>query len=421
MSDLIQPQTQLCQTILVQGATGNTGFATINSLLISQPHPFHIKAGVHDVSKVDKIEKLVALGQQVEVVHLDTEYPQTVRAALRGVNKVMLCPPNTEDRVEAAKLLIQAAVDSGTVDQIVLISILSADKCAVSFQKQFFAIEQYLERCGLAFTILRCPFFMEDFYFFASHLLGGQLRLPLGEGSTVMMSTQDVGECAAVVLSSCERVHYRKCYNLTGPDALDGVSMAAALSEALEISITYYSISSAEAKNMFLSVGFDPTQAAGFIELFQLLSLGAGELVSQESACLLGRPPIPLTVWAKEHRLALAERATEQMYSPTTLTNEQGQQTVNQQGQQGSVSNSGKAKERVYTVQSPKLSTSIPVQNTTRQTLPVFQYQRGPFPHLVGHSEQWNATYLPLHEERRQRSEYERSMGVTTTNGCSIS
>ena len=46
-----------------------------------------------------------------------------MRAALQGIHKVMLCPPNTEDRVAATKLLIQAAVDAGVV-HIVLISIL---------------------------------------------------------------------------------------------------------------------------------------------------------------------------------------------------------------------------------------------------------------------------------------------------------
>jgi len=405
------------QTILVQGATGNTGFATITALL-SHPHTFKIRAGVHDLSKIDK---LTALGPQMDVVQLDTEYPQTVHAALQGVNKLMVCPPNTVDRVGASKLLIQAAVDAG-VKHIVLISILGADKCAVTFQKQFYAIEQYLERCEVAFTILRCPFFMEDFYFFAPYLLEGQVRLPIGADTTFMISTQDIGECAAVILASRETIHHRKYYNLSGPEPLDGDKMAEALSEGLGLPITYTNVSDVEAEDMFQRAGFEPSQAFGLIELFQLLSLGADEFVSQESTYLLGRPPVSLSVWAKEHSLFLIDRArTLQIRLPgdsiVRTTNEQGQQIVNQQGQQGSAYI--KADKQVYF--SPQSSSIHNNDFIPQQISPVFRYQRGSFPHLEGHTEQWNTTNYPFHLERRTKREYARGNGIAQERECTIS
>jgi len=256
---------------------------------------------------------------------------------------------------------------------------------------------------------------MEDFYFLAPHLLRGQLQFPLGAGSTVMMSTKDVGECAAAILASRETVHYGKRYSLTGPEPLDGNKMAAALSEGLSMPIMYNNISSTEARDMFLNVGFEPSQAAGFVEVFQLLSLGGGTVVSQDSVSLLGRQPTSLSAWARDNNGLLTDRARvtqfEHYQSPIGLesklpadavyvvTNEQGQQTVNQQGQQGVY----------YPTNSSTLSSSIPVYVTPQPT-PVASYQRGAFPHLVGHSESWNSTFYPVHEERRHKQELERTL-----------
>jgi uncharacterized protein YbjT (DUF2867 family) len=407
-------------TVLVQGATCSTGFATITALL-NHPHQFQIRVGAHDLAKTGKLDKIRS---QVDVVHLDTEYSQTVRAALQGVTKLMLCPPNSEERVAATKLLIQAAVDCGTVSHIVMISILGAEKCAVSFQKQFYSIEQYLERCGVPYTILRCPFLMDDFYFFIPQLLEGHLRVPLGAGCTVMMSAQDVGECAAAVLASQSATHHGKIYSLTGPESLDGNKIACALSAGLGRTISYVPISASDAETKFVSLGFLPYQAAGFIELFQLLALGGGECVSSDSSNLLGRPPVSLAAWSQGHREALSDLAHHTTpttpvaptpsFIPTTpqhlinrATNEQGQNTVNQQGQQGAAHPIGEG-EAIYFEQPIKLSSAIPVEVSDTHVNPVAHYQRGSFPHLAGHTEQWYARYYPIHEERRRKRENEQ-------------
>jgi len=171
--------------------------------------------------------------------------------------------------------------------------------------------------------------------------------------------------------------------------------MAAAFSEGLGTPVTYTRISDTEAYNMFLSVGFEPWQATGFIELFNQLALGAGEFVSQDSKSLLGRPPTTLAIWARDHFLTFMDYArTASMKKPqnitlplgttTQLTNGQGQQTVNQQGQQGAVQTWQKS---TIDAQSSLISGQPSTEVTQQQLPPVSFYQRTPFPHLTGHTE----------------------------------
>jgi len=334
------------ETILIQGASGNVGYSILSALTSPRvPHlkPFNIRAGIHDLSKLDKV---MALGPQIEVVQLDTQFPQTVHAALQGVTKLVICPPSSEDRVEATKLLIQAAMEISVV-HIVLISVIGADRCATPSQKQFSCIEQFLERSGVGFTILRCSLFMEDFIWFAPHLMKGKLFLPLHSGSSAMVALRDVAECAATILTSHESVHYQKWYNITGPELLDGPAMASRLSEGLGTAIEFVELTDIEATNTFLALGCTPWQATGFVRIFGMLSLGGPEAVHQDCKSLLGCPATSLAIWARDNYFTFVEIGQGEQQTKTRMephgavnkaTNEQGTSTTNQQGQQGAIS-----------------------------------------------------------------------------------
>jgi len=324
------------ETILVQGASGNVGFSVLSALLsphLPQITPFNLKAGIRDLSKLDKV---MVLGPQIEVVQLDTQFPQTVHTALQGVTKLVVCPPSSEDRVEATKLLIQAAMEA-SISHIVLISVIGADKCATTTQKQFQCIEQFLERSGVGFTVLRCALFMEDFHLFASDFNKGKLFLPLHSGSSAMVALRDVGECAATILISRECVHYQKKYNITGPELLDGLKMASSLSEGLSMPIEYVELTDTEAYNKFLCMGCSPWKASSIVTTFGMLGLGGSEPVHQDTKLLLGCPATTLAIWARDN-YELAQRQNAKAKNTPQVnaaTNEQGTSTTNQQGQQG--------------------------------------------------------------------------------------
>jgi len=350
MSSSIQPTTRLhpTETILVQGAGGVVGYAILSALLSPRlPHmkSFNLRAGIRDLSKLDKV---MSLSPRLEVVQLDTQFPQSVHIALQGVSKLVVCPPSTEDRVEATKLLIQAAMER-SVSHITLISVDGADRCATATQKQFHCIEQFLERSGVCFTILRCALFMEEFLWFASLLMKGKLPLPLHSGSSPMVALRDVGECAATILTSHELVHYQKWYNLTGPEVLDGPAMASRLSEGLGTPITFVELTDIEAYNTFLAFGCTHAQASVLVAAFGMLALGGPDIVHHDTRSLLGCAGTPLAIWARDNYFTFVElsqrvqgKAKVAVAQPhgvmNKATNEQGQSTTNQQGQQGSVS-----------------------------------------------------------------------------------
>jgi len=292
-------------------------------------------------------------------VELNTEYPQTARMALHGVSKFMLCPPNTEDRVEVAKLLIQAAVDTGSVTHIGLVSVMGAERCETLLQKQFRSIELFLEHCGVAFTVFRCPTLMDNFKVFAPQILQGQLSLP-PIGDTTLIAATDVGECAAAVLTSQDSTHERKYYTLTGPESLDGDRMALALSDGLNTPVHY-------------------VNAPGGAQSCQ-----AGN-VSHDVDFLIKRQATPLSRWAQDNSQFFMEQASTTTLPPglaNQATNEQGQQTVNQQGQQGAIHQPDPNVYDQNRRHTPGIDTLHPVPC-------VSMYQRTPFPHLSGHTESW--------------------------------
>lgn len=203
------------ETILVQGASGNVGYAILSALLSPHlPHmmPINLRAGIRDLSKLDKV---MILGPQIEVVQLDTQFPQSVcflctptsltLAGTRcnaGGHQARYLPTQLRRQSRGNKIVntsshgcICAAYFAhicywGCVAfrSLVITELIAADKSTTTNQKQFHSIEQFLERSGVGFTILRCALFMEDFHWFASQLTKGKLLLPLHSGSSAMVA-----------------------------------------------------------------------------------------------------------------------------------------------------------------------------------------------------------------------------------------
>jgi len=260
------------------------------------------------------------------------------------------------------KILIQAAVDAN-VEHIVLISLPGAKQQKILFQRQFRAMEVFLERSGIAFTVLRCTMFMDNFLAFAPSILNGQLDFPIGDGSTPLIDTRDVGECAANVLASENRSRY---YVLTGPESLDCEDMAASLSQGLGINVqSRRSSGNEKTAEAFQKIEFEQWQARGFVELLNLVEAGEMKAVSRDTELLLGRKPTTLLGWTREHAVFFHQIQRQQ------------QTAVNQQGE----------------------------QRATQQELQNKPQPGAYVPHLSGHSQEWYDHYYPLHEQVAMRKD----------------
>lgn len=104
-------------TILITGATGNIG-GEVCRYLAEKKLP--LRSLVRDTSS--KVAKLKAQG--IELAQGDFNQPDTLKAALQGVEKAFLVTPNVPNQVELESGFIDAAQTAG-VRHIVKLSVLT--------------------------------------------------------------------------------------------------------------------------------------------------------------------------------------------------------------------------------------------------------------------------------------------------------
>jgi uncharacterized protein YbjT (DUF2867 family) len=225
----------MSHTILVTGATGTVGSEVVKALA---NRGLSVRAGVHSIIKGDRLKQL---NPEVQLVEIEYTRPETLHVALTGVSRVFLATPFSEDQVDIGKRVIDAAKQAG-VEQIVRLSVVGADaKPGIQLGRWHREVEEYLEQSGLAYTLLRPGGFMQNFLHYNADSIRqqGQLDLPIGEGKVSYIDVRDIAAVAAAVLSAEGTEHYGQAYTLTGPAAVSGAEVAAAIGQATGRAVSY--------------------------------------------------------------------------------------------------------------------------------------------------------------------------------------
>ena len=273
------------ETILIIGAAGNNGLATIESLVNKQLTNTKIRAAVRSAEKATQLTEKYP---SIETVIIDLDKADTLTAAFQGVNKVFMIPGNVEHRETHAKNAIDAAVQAGSVKQFVFYSVVGAEYEAILFAQQFRAGEKYLEKSGLNWTHLRTIFFQDNFFGWADGIKQGALYFGVRNGSFAPLNVADIGEMAANILTTSG--HDNKAYNVTGPELLTGEDMAAVFADVTGKEISYVSPTQEQTLDSLLSTGWPEWQAKGMLELFEVFATNQAAVVSPDGETLLGRP-----------------------------------------------------------------------------------------------------------------------------------
>ncbi|WP_204058512.1 SDR family oxidoreductase [Microbispora corallina] len=215
--------------ILVTGATGLSGSIVVQEFA-RQNVP--VRALVRNPDKARKLHRL----PRVEVVEGDMLRPETLTAALRGVERVLLISSERERMPETQCTFIDAAKAAG-VPHIVK---YSSRESGVGFDIDSFTrtrehrdIERHLEASGLAWTHLRPSQFME--VYLPGTLTGvdprrRELRIPIGDSRLSPVAIEDVAKVAVALMTSDG--HEGRAYDMTGPEALTMKEVVERISEA---------------------------------------------------------------------------------------------------------------------------------------------------------------------------------------------
>jgi len=272
------------ETILITGATGTVGSETVKALAGDD---VKVRAGVHSLIKGDRFRGL----PNVEMVHLDFNNEDSLRAAFTGVSRVFLVTPFTEDQVAIGKILIDHARAAG-VKQVVRLSASGADaEPGIQLGRWHREIEKYLEASGLPFTILRPASFMQNFsrYNAATIRNEDKIYMPLGQGKVAYIDVRDIAEVARVVLTQPN--YENQIYELTGPEAITVNDVAHAITQATNRLIVYVDVPEEVAANSMTQLHSPAWMVSAMLELYGISKAGyagnvtdtVGEITGQQA------------------------------------------------------------------------------------------------------------------------------------------
>ncbi|SIP86760.1 Uncharacterized conserved protein YbjT, contains NAD(P)-binding and DUF2867 domains [Aromatoleum tolulyticum] len=285
--------------LLIIGAAGNNGVATIDALVRKHQDQYVIRAGVRSE------DKAAALRQRfpgVETVLLDLDRPATLAPAFTGVNKLFLIIGNVPNREEHAKNAIDAAVAAGSVEHVLFFSVVGAEYEAILFARQFRFGEKYLEASGLKWTHLRTIFFQDNFVGWADGIKQGAFYFGIRDGRFAPLNVADIGEIAANIL--CSGGHAGKAYNITGPELLGGEDFARIFSSVTGKPVSHVSPDNATTLKSMIDSGWPEWQSKGLVELFNLFGDNLAAVVSPDGEQLLGRPLTTMGAYVAAHKAA---------------------------------------------------------------------------------------------------------------------
>ena len=223
-------------TILVTGATGKTGGATIAQL---RAMGYPVRALVRQADH--RSERLARLGAQVVVGSL--EDITDLRTAMSGVQRAYFCPPLEPGTLRRASLFAAAAHEAG-LEVVAALSqwVASADHPATHAREKWLSNKVFDWAPNLDVVTIN-PGFFADNYMAALEPIAhfGLMGMPLGKGLNAPPSNEDIARVIVGALTN-PAPHVGKSYRPTGPRLLAPEEIADAIGKALGRKVTYQDV-----------------------------------------------------------------------------------------------------------------------------------------------------------------------------------
>jgi NAD(P)H dehydrogenase (quinone) len=278
-------------SVVVMGATGHLGHHAVEALLDRGVDPEAIIATGRSVQRLDDLAE-----QGVKTARVDYRDAASLDAALQGARKLLLVSGTEPDRVTQHQAVIAAAKRAG-VKHVVYTSAPKADKTTMLLAADHRATEQALASSGLATTVLRNAWYVENYTSqLPAYIELGMIGATDGGRASVALR-REYAEAAAVVLTVPG--HEGRAYELGGP-AVTMPDIAAAISAASGTKIEYIDVPVDVLWDALVAAGLPEPGATVVADIDR--AIADGELVTDPAALegLLGRPVTPLGDAVKE-------------------------------------------------------------------------------------------------------------------------
>lgn len=277
---------------LVIGATAYFGRQTVEELV----------AAAAPVRALTRTPEQAALPDGTEVVYGDLTKPETLPAALAGVEAAFLV---LQYGMDVAPLLA-AAQAAGVRSQVFLSSgavVPEAERQPNVIAQYHRDVERAIEASGMEWTFLRLLFPAINSLTFGMQLQGGDvIRAPYTQAAFSAVHERDVAEVVAGILT--DGGHEGKAYDLTGPESLTQAQQVQILGKTLGRSLTVEDLDPQpvfEQMSQFMDREF-------LTALFGLMAeaVGAPAPINNVIEQITGHPARTYAEWAVEHRADFA-------------------------------------------------------------------------------------------------------------------
>ncbi len=273
--------------ILVTGASGQLGRLVINFLLEKTVARQIIAA----VRNPDSVKDLAEKGVQVR--QADYNQPDTLHAALEGVEKVLLISSSEvgQRRIQH-KNVIDAAKTAG-VSLIAYTNILNATTSPLLLAEEHVATEALLAESGIPHVLLRNSWYSENYTISLPVVLENGVVLGCAVDAKLSTAARaDYAEAAAVVLTTDNQAG--KVYELAGDTAFTLSEYAAAISEASGKTVVYQDMPESDYTNALIGECLPQGFAAILTDTKVGASKGGLYSDSKDLSTLIGRPTTPI-------------------------------------------------------------------------------------------------------------------------------
>jgi len=270
----------------VTGATGKLGRLVLDELLL--------KANPHDIVALARDPSALADYAQkgIDVRQADYDDPDSLKAALNGVDRVLLISGNAVGQRERQHgALIDAAKANG-VSYLAYTSVLNAQASKLLLAAEHVLTENLLAKSGLNYDVLRMPWYSENYVgALGPSIEHGAIYGATGEGR---LSTASRADLAAGAVGALVNSPGGKIYEFAGDQSWSMPEFAAEVSRQAGKPVAYVNQSESDYAKTLEGAGL-PAGAAGFLASTSYLA-GHGELYSESKdlSTLSGRPTTPI-------------------------------------------------------------------------------------------------------------------------------